>query len=212
MKQVFPWMFPLLLLPLLGSGLADSEGWDHYTGSEKLEHLTDLAKEANLKKDPDYVYSSFMRPDPFVPPMEPTFQNLNPIAMTSPLQRIPLTKISLVGVWKLKNGQKKALVMTEKSMPLTVRIGDPIGTHGGIVVEISSEYLLVKETITGPTGVPHISYTELWMQGTHEEKEEARQADQLEKKIEPPAVTISAPADSGNPKPELPDQKESHSP
>jgi len=103
----------------------------------------------------EYRYSSFGKPDPF---QQPTVQQTSSISrvenrngevsgseipMVSPLQAYPLDELEVKGVWVLKGGETRAIIMTPKKEGIVVKVGDPIAA--GKILSIKRTQLKVRQ-------------------------------------------------------------------
>ncbi|NRA64648.1 MAG: pilus assembly protein PilP [Pseudobacteriovorax sp.] len=103
----------------------------------------------------EYRYSSFGNDDPFLaPPAKSIDQEIkeqteaekvfgSEIPMVSPLQAYPLEQLSVKGVWKLPDGESRAVIMTPKKEGVVVKKGDPIAV--GKILDIQRRRLLVRQ-------------------------------------------------------------------
>jgi len=130
------------------------EDWE----STPTKPMIDVGRSVKIREivEPsgEYSYASFGRPDPFLQPeisMDPVMgdampQGFNPmgteIAITSPLQRYPLSDLNIKGVWQLSSGQTRAVVLTPKNEGVVVKEGDPISS--GKVLSIKRDQLVVR--------------------------------------------------------------------
>ena len=67
----------------------------------------------------EYHYAAFGKPDPFVAPMlareslvASSIVSGLEVPIVSPLQRHEINELSLVGIWQLRSGERKALILT----------------------------------------------------------------------------------------------------
>jgi hypothetical protein len=166
-------LYPMILILILmeGSLVFSIEKSDSATHSiEKLEDITNqIQMETVMEETFDYAYASFGRPDPFIPNTHPSHLPRISVLITSILQRYPLDRIRVVGIWKLQNGDKKSLMMTEKSEGVVVSMGDPVGMKGGKIKSIESDHVVVQEVSLDSEGTPHFLERTIWL-GSHEEK------------------------------------------
>ncbi len=129
------------------------EDWE----STPAKPMIDVGRSVKIREimEPsgEYSYASFGRPDPFMQPeisMDPAMgdgtQGFNPmgkeIAITSPLQRYPLSDLNIKGVWQLSSGQTRAVVLTPKNEGVVVKEGDPISS--GKVLSIKRDQLVAR--------------------------------------------------------------------
>lgn len=97
----------------------------------------------------EYHFSSFGKPDPFVPPI--TIEELNKkgedvveVELKSVLQKHPLLALKVAGVWQVGT-IRKALVTTPQNEGVVVQEGDPMGLRGGKVIGINDDFVTVRE-------------------------------------------------------------------
>ena len=141
--------------------LEEIDAWESVPQSQL--NVGNLSIQQIVEPPVDYHYSAFGRPSPFQPPLEAYVTRLNPdavgqapeaesivkgpdgaeIPVVSPLQRYPLTSLKVKGIWLLKGGEKKALIMTPKREGVIVKVGDPIAA--GKVLEIFKGNLIVRQ-------------------------------------------------------------------
>lgn len=145
------------------------ETWESYSdvnSSSVAQEVTKGVRVEDIIEPPsDYRYAAFGKTDPFLPPAVAESPQGGPAAETvevpilSPLQLHGLAELSLVGIWQLPSGERKAMVLTpggqrEGGSPVgvVIRDGDPIGNKGGKVLAISNEYVVVREFTLSPDG------------------------------------------------------------
>ena len=148
--------------PLTGDKEATPANWDSYSD---LKHNTSVAKEVTngvrvediVEPPTDYHYASFGKSDPFSPPVvvrdaviAPEAASALEIPLVSPLQRYPLESMQLVGIWQLKSGERKAMVMVREgtglaSVGVIVKTGDLMGSSGGKIIGIGDDFVNVRE-------------------------------------------------------------------
>jgi Tfp pilus assembly protein PilP len=126
------------------------EDWE----STPAKPMVDVGRSIKIREivEPsgEYSYASFGRPDPFMQPeisLDPAMgQGFNPmsseLAITSPLQRYPLSDLNIKGVWQLSSGQTRAVVLTPKNEGVVVQEGDPISS--GKVLSIKRDQLVAR--------------------------------------------------------------------
>jgi Tfp pilus assembly protein PilP len=191
-------------------GGADGEinqpAWDSYDdkGAGAAEEITKGVRVEDIIEPPsDYRYAAFGKGDPFVPPViteEATVINPLEIPIVSPLQRFRLQELSLVGIWQLSSGERKAMIMTPSnglggSQGIIVKNGDPIGQKGGRILGVGDDYLTIREFMLAPDGTRQYEDQQMFMGG--------RPADDIDGKIrfEPggkePQVIINGEAGAG---------------
>lgn len=98
-----------------------------------------------LAQSAAYSYSPYEKVDPFFPNIVITA----PREAISPLQRQPLSELTLVGTVIGKQSSALVLGRSDGNMPATyvVRVGDLIGLKGGVVVSIFSDRIIVREPL-----------------------------------------------------------------
>lgn len=166
---VYTFVFILVLfsIPSFAAGEKASES-NHAV--QKLEDITDQLKMETILEDSfEYTYAAFGRPDPFIPNIHPSHQPSVSVAITSILQRYPLDRIRVVGIWQLQNGGRKSLMMTEKSEGVVVALGDSVGIHGGKISKIESDHVVIREFTLDSKGIQHFADRAIWL-GSREEK------------------------------------------
>ena len=129
-----------------------------------LEELSEVKTSNEVKiedivePENDYRYSSFGGQDPFQVPIvsdtdlkpedekpQTAIQKVfgSEIPMVSPLQAFPLQQLSVKGVWKLPDGEARAIVMTPDKQGVVVKKGDPIAV--GKILDIQRKKMLVRQ-------------------------------------------------------------------
>jgi len=120
----------------------------------------------------DYHYAAFSKGDPFLPPMvlvesaevtrarsADAAAGPMEIPIVSPLQRYDLRDLTLVGIWQLASGERKALVIVpvdertnDPAQGIIIKVDDPIGNAGGKVLTIGKDFVTVREFSLGLDG------------------------------------------------------------
>ncbi|MFW7380390.1 MAG: pilus assembly protein PilP [Oligoflexus sp.] len=133
------------------------------TGSVRIDEI--------LEPSGDYRYSSFGKPDPF---QKPSLESASPVRSTaennaiingseipivSPLQAYPLDELEVKGVWVLRGGETRAIIMTPKKEGIVVKVGDPIAA--GKILSIKRNQLLVRQYRLREDGVREFEDLEL---------------------------------------------------
>ena len=140
------------------------------TTVQQLEDVTNqITMETFQEYSYEYAYAAFGHPDPFVPNLHPSHQPSVSVLITSILQRYPLDRIRVVGIWQLKNGGRKSLMMTEKSEGVVVSLGDSVGIHGGKISKIENDHVVIREFNLDSNGIQHFMDRVIWL-GSREEK------------------------------------------
>lgn len=152
------------------AGEAAEPHWDSFnesTGKGVANEITKGVRVEDILEPPaDYRYASFGKQDPFIPPMMPenhlTGEKAKApgtleIPIVSALQRYALDSLSIVGIWQLSNGDRKAMVLTPAgeasgTQGVIVRSGDPIGNRGGRILAIGGDFLVAREFFLAPDG------------------------------------------------------------
>lgn len=122
-----------------------------------------------IEPSSEYHFSSFGRSDPFVPPL--TVENdiiageqLIESELKSALQKYPLLTLKVVGIWQVGT-KRKSLVTTPKSEGVVVEPGDFMGYRGGTVIDIKSNYLVVREFELLGDGTRKFEDVKVYLQG-----------------------------------------------
>ncbi len=134
--------------------------WDSYNDNMKSvaqEVTKGLRVEDVVEPPTEYHYAAFGKPDPFVAPML-TRESATAAAISglevpivSPLQRHEIRVLRLVGIWQLKSGERKALILTPQGEEgsneagIIVRNGDSVGNRAGKILAIGDSFLTVRE-------------------------------------------------------------------
>ena len=131
---------------------------------QEIEDITvQIQSDTILENAFEYTYASFGMPDPFVPNTHPTHMPSMSVLITNILQRYPIDRIRVVGIWELQNGSKKSLMMTEKSEGVVVAVGDSVGVKGGIITKIDSDHVVVREFTLNSEGEQHFFNHKIWL-------------------------------------------------
>lgn len=135
---------------------------EEVTGGVRVEDIVEPPSE--------YRYAAFGKPDPFVPPIiNSTRVDGQPVdslevPIISPLQRFDLSQLSIVGIYQLASGERKAMVLPSSSREtVIVRIGDPIGKRGGRVLSIGRDSLTVREFTLAVDGTREFEDKQLFL-------------------------------------------------
>jgi Tfp pilus assembly protein PilP len=134
--------------------------WDSYTDNMKSvaqEVTKGLRVEDVVEPPTEYHYAAFGKPDPFVAPMlalesvaSSSVSGLE-VPIVSPLQRHEISALKLVGIWQLRSGERKALILTPSGgegstdAGIIVRNGDSVGNRAGKILAIGDSFLTVRE-------------------------------------------------------------------
>ncbi len=138
-------------------------------------------------KVPDYHYISMAKPNPFIPPLVSSLIAKTSIPIDSSLQRFPLLDLSLVGIWTLRNGIKKGLVMTPQNEGVVVGLQSSIGKRGGKITAIDESSMTVREFSLASDGSRQYEDQKIWLtQDAQATKKEADSYDLHSEKIGQP--------------------------
>jgi Tfp pilus assembly protein PilP len=134
--------------------------WDSYTDNMKSvaqEVTKGLRVEDVVEPPTEYHYAAFGKPDPFVAPMlalesvaSSAVSGLE-VPIVSPLQRHEISVLRLVGIWQLRSGERKALILiptdseSSTGAGIIVRSGDSVGNRAGKILAIGDSFLTVRE-------------------------------------------------------------------
>jgi type IV pilus assembly protein PilP len=103
------------------------------------------AEQVTEKKTPEFSYRTEGRRDPFVPlSMIRRPVASGPVEPETPLQRYDVSQYRLTGVIVGK-GESKAMVVAPDGKSYILSTGVKIGKNNGVVVEITSDSVRVKE-------------------------------------------------------------------
>lgn len=142
-----------------------NSGKEDSTLSSQVEDVTeDTDISGVLGIDTEYHYESSAKLDPFIPPLISSLVAKAVIDVISPLQRFNLFELKLVGVWVLRNNEKKAMIMTPKMEGVVVGVGDPLGKRGGKIVKISDKHVVTREFSLAADGVRKYQDFNLWLE------------------------------------------------
>lgn len=139
--------------------LQSKDTWDSVPKDHEAFESTELSSgirvEEIIEPPSDYSYASFGKSDPFLPSYE-LFVSKGPssadkqfeIPIVSPLQVPNIERnLSVVGLWELPNGEKRALIIVRTSrrrQGVIAKVGDPIGLLGKIT-EIDEAGVTARE-------------------------------------------------------------------
>jgi hypothetical protein len=174
-----------------------SETWESYSdvgGTSVAQEVTKGIRVEDIVEPPsDYRYAAFGKPDPFVPPLLAADDIAAPealeIPILSPLQRCGLNDMatSLVGIWQMPSGERKAMIMVPNAcyppttgngrnpnVGVVIRTGDPIGNRGGKVLGIGRDYLIVREFTLAPDGTRQYDDRQIYLGGQASEEPPAK--------------------------------------
>jgi type IV pilus assembly protein PilP len=131
------------------------------------------APAAELLEEVGYFYDSEGKIDPFVPLIkeEPVVRpgkmkpKKNKDHIPGPLEKIELSQLNLVGVIRTAKGSQ-ALLEEASGKGYIVNSGTYIGIHGGKIIEIKKDRILVEEEFEDITGKNSVRHRELKLQKT----------------------------------------------
>lgn len=139
------------------------ETWTSY--NEEMNDGSDITSTIRIEdiaeSTSDYNYSSFGKPDPFVPPLVTDLLTKLEIPITSPLQRFPAVNLRVAGIWTLPSGERKALIMTPEDEGIISKVNDPIGRKGGKILAIEKNLIKIREFSPAADGTRQFQDTEL---------------------------------------------------
>lgn len=170
------WYRLLIFIFLIFSSTLWGVAKDDANSTEVKTSSNDVTSEVAVREiipvDQEYHYSSMSKPNPFVPPLMSAFLAKETVPVENSLQKFPLQVLTVVGIWSLKNGIRKALVITPESEGIVTAIGKNIGRRGGKVVAIRDDSILVREFSLASDGSRQYEEITLWLEGKKEEPEE----------------------------------------
>ncbi len=115
---------------------------------EPMEHIalgTEGKSIQSEKAQPEaYTYIPGERRDPFISLLRRGERNNDSKDELTPLQRIEIQELHLVGIVKDAEGNK-ALVQTPDGRGYALRVGLQVGKHDGIVERILEDKVVIKE-------------------------------------------------------------------
>lgn len=138
---------------------------DEVTGGIVIEDIVEPISE--------YHYASFSKGDPFIAPLvlkEDSKFDMEEVPIVSPLQNYELSALKLVGVWQSDQNVKKGLIMTEEKEGVIIKVGDPIGRHGGKVLVVGDQSITVREIMYSPDGLRQFEDVEMPLQRSDAEE------------------------------------------
>lgn len=83
------------------------------------------------------------------------------IPVVSTLQKYPMARLELKGVWQLDTGDKRAIVMTPNKEGVIIKVNDPIAA--GKVIEIQKDHIVVRQYRLRDDGVREFSDENLYL-------------------------------------------------
>lgn len=86
---------------------------------------------------------------------------MHEIPVVSTLQKFPLARLELKGVWQLESGEKRAIVMTPNKEGIIVKVSDPISA--GKILEINRDHLVVRQYRLREDGVREFADENLYL-------------------------------------------------
>ena len=101
-------------------------------------------EKATEPKKEKFIYNSKGLRDPFVPLTAIERPLGDPNAPITPLQKYDLAQYRLIGV-VIGRGEPRALVVSPDKKSYILKRGEKIGKNGGVVIDVTSESVLVEE-------------------------------------------------------------------
>ncbi len=128
--------------------------------SQSMEHIK-LGAEGksiqNMEQNPEeYTYIPGERRDPFVSLLQRGEQKNNTEDELTPLQRVEISDLHLVGIVEDAEGNK-ALVQTPDGRGYSLRVGLRVGKHDGMVKQILEDQVIIQEKKTDILGQMTVS-------------------------------------------------------
>lgn len=158
------------------------ESYDSENSASVAQEVTRGVRVEDIVEPPsDFRFAAFGKPDPFIPPLmarelsADVGTTVDPleIPIVSPLQRLPLASLSVVGIWELATGERKAMIMgrdvSGAQQGIIVKNGDPVGNKGGKILSIADDFLTVREFTLAPDGTRQYDDQQMTMSGHQEE-------------------------------------------
>ncbi len=128
----------------------------------------DVTKSVNVSAissiQPQYHYSSMNKVNPFVPPLISTLFKKEELPLETTLQRFQLSTLKVVGIWRLRNSQRKAMVLTPDNQGVVVTLDSLIGRRGGKVIDIEDKAITVREFSLASDGSRQYEDSKLWIE------------------------------------------------
>lgn len=118
----------------------------------------------------EYHYNSMLKTDPFIPPKLSSLMAVLERPLESVLQRHKLTDLKVVGIWKLRNGKRKAMISLPSGEGVIVKEGSLIGFRGKVEA-IEKEHILVRQFILLSDGSRDHEDFQLWLEGNAPQEE-----------------------------------------
>ena len=156
---------------------------------EKEARVTDnLLLEEVAEPESDFHYAAFSRPDPFMPPsssfvamLENSVAEADEVAadgtnsggalqttkkgfeipVIHPLQRYKIEELELKGIWKMDNGEKRAMLLTPDKQGVIVKEEDPVSN--GKITLIEDKHITVRLYSVDHDGVRKFSDEKMYL-------------------------------------------------
>ena len=155
------------------------ETYDSETSASIAQEVTNGVRVEDIVEPPsEFRFAAFGKPDPFVAPMAARedssaagIAGVDPleIPIVSPLQRYSLAELKVVGVWELATGERKAMIIAggagQTAQGIIVKAGDPVGSRGGKVLSIGTDFLTIREFTLAPDGTRQYEDQQMHMDG-----------------------------------------------
>ncbi|MCY4444624.1 MAG: pilus assembly protein PilP [Proteobacteria bacterium] len=145
----------------------DSESEDEYDSPVEMDDVSSDFESSEIESSGyKYVFSLLGDDEPFTPAIlvehleiEATTSTFESSTFGEPgieeLEKYSLSAIKLAGVWKSAD-IAKGLVVLPDGQGLVVKVGDKIGRHGGEIIEINNQELVVRKYTMGPENLRQV--------------------------------------------------------
>ena len=111
----------------------------------KAKNITKKTEIQTIKNQSfHYQYKSRDKKNPFIPPVIESLTPRMEIPIIHELQNYPLSQLTLVGTWNLKNKKRSCLIVTPDSKSVTAHVGDFLGRKGGQISEIQENFIQIN--------------------------------------------------------------------
>lgn len=134
----------------------ETAGPQAYLDPTQMEINNDMIAQIVRRPDPVYVARAGTLIDPFKPileeilgPAQPTEEELAEPEPANPLLQVEVMQLKLAGIaWNPENPEDAiAFVELPDGRSAMLRVGDEVGRHNGMVVEVQEDRVMVEEII-----------------------------------------------------------------
>lgn len=158
---VIPMLFLVLMTHLWAASKKAGTGETKTSGSDVTK---EVAVENIISPEQEYHYISMAKPNPFIPPLVSSLMARLEIPIENSLQKFNLQDLKVVGIWTLRNTERKAMILTPTNEGVVVIIGSLLGRRGGKVTEIDDSSITVREFSLASDGTRQFEEAKIWIE------------------------------------------------